>query len=404
MDNLREKINRALFIWRERRRMAIVHVICLVVYYYMIRIHPQSRIVDRTMILEKERAREKIMKRIASSEGRKIIRMGPIAFLDLCAMLEREGGLQSTQRVSIEEQVAKTLYILTHNVRNREVQLWFRRSGETTSRHFHRVLRSIVELEDKYLKQPDGLQIPIEIFGSNRFNTFFKDCVGAIDCTHVRVKVPLIEASKYRGRKDFPTQNVLVACSFDLRFTYVLPGWEGTASDSRILKDALRRTDNLRIPRGKYYLLDAGFMLRKGLITPYRSTRYHLKEFSSRNLPRTPQELFNHRHSSLRNAVERAFEVLKKRFPIIASGTEPTYEIKTQNRIIIACCILHNYLMMVDPDEELVAEVDEEISEQSVSEQHGDIHIDEDEDEEHTRLGEILRNSIADAMWRAYRP
>ncbi|KAI9108505.1 hypothetical protein K1719_020389 [Acacia pycnantha] len=38
------------------------------------------------------------MKRIASSEGRKIIRMGPIAFMDLCAMLEREGGLQSTQR------------------------------------------------------------------------------------------------------------------------------------------------------------------------------------------------------------------------------------------------------------------------------------------------------------------
>ncbi|XP_061359901.1 uncharacterized protein LOC133303945 [Gastrolobium bilobum] len=331
MDNPGEKKNRALFIWRERRRMAIIHVICLVVYYYMLRIHSQSRIPDRMLILEKERAREKIMKRVTSSEGRKIIRMGPIAFLDLCAMLEREGGLQSTQRVNIEEQVAKTLYILTHNVRNREVQFWFRRSGETTSRHFHHVLRSIVELEDKYLKQPDGSQIPMEIMGSNQFNPFFKDCVGAIDCTHVRVKVPLNEASKYRGRKDFPTQNVLAACSFDLRFTYVLPGWEGTASDSRILKDALRRTDKLRIPK------------------------------------------------------------------------EPTYGIKTQNKIIIACCILHNYLMMVDPDEELVAEVDEEIFDQRVSEQHGDIHIDEDEDEEHTRLGENLRNSIADAMWRAYR-
>ena len=144
-------------------------------------------------------------------------------------------------------------------------------------------------------------------------------------------------------------------------------------------------------------------MLRKGLITPYRSTRYHLKEFSSRNPPQTPQELFNHHHSSLRNVVERAFGVLKKRFPIIASGTEPTYGIKTQNRIIIACCILHNYLMMTDPEEELIAEVDEEIANQSVSEQHGDDHIEEDGDEEHTRLEENLRNSIADAMWRAYR-
>lgn len=151
---------------------------------------------------------------------------------------------------------------------------------------------------------------------------------------------------------------------------------------------------------GKYYVLDAGFMLRKGLITPYRSTRYHLKEFSPRNPPRTPQELFNHRHSSLRNVVERAFGILKKRFPMIASGTEPTYGIKTQNRIIIACCILHNYLMAVDPDEELIAEVDEEIGNQNAPQNnHG---LGDDEEEEHTHLGENLRNSIADAMWRDY--
>ena len=141
-------------------------------------------------------------------------------------------------------------------------------------------------------------------------------------------------------------------------------------------------------------------MLRKGLITPYRTTRYHLKEFSSRNPPRTPQELFNHRHSSLHNAVERAFGVLKKRFPIIASKTEPTYGVKTQNLIIIACCILHNFLMMVDPDEDLVAEVDEEINSQTTPQHVHDLA--EDEDEEHTHLGENFRNSIVKAMWRDY--
>ena len=50
------------------------------------------------------------------------------------------------------------------------------------------------------------------------------------------------------GRKGYPTQNVLVACSFDLKFTYVLPSWERTASDSRIIKSALHRNDNLEIP------------------------------------------------------------------------------------------------------------------------------------------------------------
>ena len=42
---------------------------------------------------------------------------------------------------------------------------------------------------------------------------------------------------------------MLAACTFDLKFTYVLPGWEGTASDSRILKNALSRRDKLKVPK-----------------------------------------------------------------------------------------------------------------------------------------------------------
>jgi hypothetical protein len=39
----------------------------------------------------------------------------------------------------------------------------------------------------------------------------------------------------FRGRKPFPTQNVMAAVDFDLRFTYVLAGWEGTAHDANVL-------------------------------------------------------------------------------------------------------------------------------------------------------------------------
>ena len=77
-----------------------------------------------------------------------------------------------------------------------------------------------------------------------------RDCVGAIDGTHVRIKVNNAEAIRFRGQKQYPTQNVLAVCTFDMKFTYVLPGWEGIASDSRILKNALSRTDRLIIPQG----------------------------------------------------------------------------------------------------------------------------------------------------------
>ena len=62
--------------------------------------------------------------------------------------------------------------------------------------------------------------------------------------------MPINNAPRYHGGKDYPTINVLVACTFDLKFTYVLTSWEGIASDSRILKNALSREDNLKVPKG----------------------------------------------------------------------------------------------------------------------------------------------------------
>jgi len=52
------------------------------------------------------------------------------------------------------------------------------------------------------------------------------------------------------GRKSFATQNVMAAVDFDLRFTYVLAGWEGTAHDALVLRDALERPNGLRVPQG----------------------------------------------------------------------------------------------------------------------------------------------------------
>lgn len=51
------------------------------------------------------------------------------------------------------------------------------------------------------------------------------------------------------------TQNVLAACGFDMKFQYVLPGWEGSATDARILQHALSRPDGLIIPTGTKSLI-----------------------------------------------------------------------------------------------------------------------------------------------------
>nr|KYP44705.1 Putative nuclease HARBI1 [Cajanus cajan] len=142
--------------------------------------------------------------------------------------------------------------------------------------------------------------------------SYFK-CVGALDGTHIPVTVSLEDRPKYRNRKGDVSTNVLAACGPDLRFIYVLPGWEGSAGDSRVLRDALRRQNKLEIPAGKYFLVDAGYTNGPGFLAPYRGTRYHLNEWIG-NTPQNFKELFNLRHSSARNAIERSFGILKKRW------------------------------------------------------------------------------------------
>ena len=70
MDDQGEKANLALLRWRERCIMTIVHIICLIVYYYLIRKCSQSKVIERTLISKKEKVQAKIMKQIGSSEGR----------------------------------------------------------------------------------------------------------------------------------------------------------------------------------------------------------------------------------------------------------------------------------------------------------------------------------------------
>ena len=97
---------------------------------------------------------------------------------------------------------------------------------------------------------------------------------------------------------------------------------------------------------GKYYLGDAGYGVQKGIISPYHGVRYHLKEFSD-NPPRNDKELFNLRHSSLRTSIERCFGVLKKRFCVL--DAELFWSFPTQVDVVLACCIIHNHIIGVDP-------------------------------------------------------
>jgi hypothetical protein len=104
----------------------------------------------------------------------------------------------------------------------------------------------------------------------------------------------------------------------------------------------------------KIYLVDVGYACRPGFLPPYRETRYHLKEYGGRNYPTNPRELFNLRHSSLRVTVERAFGALKNRFRII--DNKHFHPFRTQVKLVLACCILHNWILEHGVDEVIPSE------------------------------------------------
>jgi hypothetical protein len=112
----------------------------------------------------------------------------------------------------------------------------------------------------------------------------------------------------------------MLACDFDLKLVHVHAGWEGLASDARVLQDALNH--GLVVPPGKFFLVDVVYANTTYFLAPYRGTRYHLQEQGRANQkPQNYMELFNLRHAQLRNHIERAIGILKKRFPILRTGS-----------------------------------------------------------------------------------
>ncbi|KAL5730803.1 hypothetical protein ACHQM5_003594 [Ranunculus cassubicifolius] len=154
---------------------------------------------------------------------------------------------------------------------------------------------------------------------------------------------------------------------------------------------------------GKYYVVDAGYPNRTGFLAPYRGVRYHLQDYRH-NRAQTRKELFNHRHSSLRNVIERCFGVLKARFPILK--LMPSYPYPTQVYIVVACMTIHNFVRQEIAIDWLMRRYED--SDYESSDSSDDISDDDDVYPENEPMNssqrlqlihmEGVRNSIANAI------
>ncbi|KAL8522741.1 hypothetical protein ACS0TY_012908 [Phlomoides rotata] len=238
---------------------------------------------------------------VSDEDCKKMLRMDRNAFLRLCNLLHTLVQLKKSKYVTIQEKVAMFLSILSHHTKNWSVTFQFRRSWQTVSKYFHEVLRCVLKLHTLFLVHPQP--VPNDST-DNRWGKF-KGCLGALDGTYIDVQVPTSEKTRYRNRKGQVTVNVLGVCDMNVKFVYVLTRWEGSAADSRVLRDAINHTHGLKVPKGNYYLCDNGYPNCEG-------------EWSSRR-PQNAQEYFNMKHTRARNVIERTFGLLKMRWGILCS-------------------------------------------------------------------------------------
>ncbi|GFY88814.1 ribosomal protein PSRP-3/Ycf65 [Actinidia rufa] len=193
------------------------------------------------------------------------LRVNRHTFMRLCHLL-MQIGLQDSRDVCVAEKVAIFLWILSHHTKNRRTQFQFLRSGETISRHFNTVLLAVLRLHGVLWFHPEPV-LPNDL--EDRWK-WFENCLRALDGTFIPVLPPAETKARYRSRKGDYATNVLGVCSRNLRFIYALSGWEGSATDSRVLANALVRPHGLKIPHGRFYLVDAGYTNGPGLLAPYR--------------------------------------------------------------------------------------------------------------------------------------
>jgi hypothetical protein len=189
----------------------------------------------------------------------------------------------------------------------------------------------------------------------------------------------------------------MLACNFDLNFTFISYQWEGSASDVGVLQFSLR--NGFHLPHGKFYLVDGGYANTSSFIAPYRGVRYHLSEFRGRHGYANYKELFNHHHAILRNHIERAFGVLKKRFVILKVVT--FHPIENHIKIVAATAVFHNNIIRGQNGQE--GSLDHQLVYMS-PEDYVDIpETDENfSNEVESSHGSNLRDQITMQMWAAY--
>ncbi|XP_059056618.1 putative nuclease HARBI1 [Achroia grisella] len=210
-------------------------------------------------------------------------------------------------------------------------------SQPVVSKICKKVAGALASVSSRFIKMPATIADQEETMRKFRSIANFPTVIGAIDCTHIRIKkINADDGQLYINRKGYPSLNVQVVCNADLKIMDIVTRWRGSVHDSRIFRECRLKQ---RFEAGAFsgiLLGDSGYPCTPYLFTPVLHTN-------------TPQEeTYNRCHIQTRNTIERCFGLWKQRFRCLLRGMFG--DIETARMTVVACAVLHNIAIDMKED------------------------------------------------------
>ncbi|RVE48412.1 hypothetical protein evm_006973 [Chilo suppressalis] len=203
-------------------------------------------------------------------------------------------------------------------------------------------------LQKDYLKFPNSSEKWRNIAQQFEDRWNFPHCLGAIDGKHIDIIPPADNGSYYYNYKKRHSMVLMAIVDANYEFLLVDFGTNGRISDGGVLQNTkffeMLQDNKLELPNAEViknsstnlpyvFVADDAFPLRTDMLKPFRQADLHSRE----------RKIFNYRLSRARHIVENAFGILASRFRIY--HTAINLEPKNIEKIVMATCVLHNYLI-----------------------------------------------------------
>lgn len=242
--------------------------------------------------------------------------------------------------------VGSSLHMMAYNSPADALEEYFRLAESTAMESFERFINFIViEYGPVYLGQlsPEELERLLQ----EQQQRGLPGCYGSLDCTHFRWSgCPTAFHGSYLDRNKVISINAEAVAGKDGRFSHAFIGSPGSLNDINVLGRSTFLNHHASLPHVAYSLqTDNGlltfqepYVLVDGI---YPNFRCLVSAAGDQHVER--QAIFQQHHESVRKDVERAFGMLKKRFPILNDIRLHRHEVVLT--LIKACFILHNMII-----------------------------------------------------------